>query len=322
MISACLNGQTGPHKDYPGFGGQGAALSGYNWVTGWPDLEPVGPYATITDSLAPRYVAAALAAGLHYRARTGRGVYLDVSQVEAGTWTLAPWLLAARARRRHRHARRQPVAASRCRTARSRAATRATSAIAGWRSPAGPTTSGRAWPRSSASTNRRSARCEARRARVDEVEAAVAAWTRDRARAEVAELLQAEGIEAVPVEDFGDVYHDEQLAARGHFVHLTHPFMGHGAVRAQRRPVVGRAGRLRPLGADARSGQRLGARRAPRPESRGAAAPSRRGRGRGLDASSRVDRRAAWVHAGSSSRSRPICSAGSVSISGGASGTR
>ena len=24
MISACLNGQTGPHKDYPGFGGQGA----------------------------------------------------------------------------------------------------------------------------------------------------------------------------------------------------------------------------------------------------------------------------------------------------------
>ena len=28
MISACLNGQTGPHKDYPGFGGQGSALVG------------------------------------------------------------------------------------------------------------------------------------------------------------------------------------------------------------------------------------------------------------------------------------------------------
>ena len=23
MVSACLNGQNGPHKDYPGFGGQG-----------------------------------------------------------------------------------------------------------------------------------------------------------------------------------------------------------------------------------------------------------------------------------------------------------
>ena len=63
MVSACLNGQTGPHKDYPGFGGQGSALAGYNVLTGWPDREPVGPYGTITDSLAPRYVAAALAAG-------------------------------------------------------------------------------------------------------------------------------------------------------------------------------------------------------------------------------------------------------------------
>ncbi|HUF84696.1 MAG TPA: CoA transferase, partial [Acidimicrobiia bacterium] len=84
MISACLNGQTGPHRDYPGFGGQGAALSGFNWNTGWPDREPVGPYATITDSLAPRYVATALAAGLLYRRRTGRGVYLDLAQVETG----------------------------------------------------------------------------------------------------------------------------------------------------------------------------------------------------------------------------------------------
>ena len=34
MMSACLNGQTGPHKDYPGFGGQGSALAGYNALTG------------------------------------------------------------------------------------------------------------------------------------------------------------------------------------------------------------------------------------------------------------------------------------------------
>ena len=93
MVSTCLNGQTGPHKDYPGFGGQGSALAGYNALTGWPDREPCGPFGTITDSLAPRYVAAALASGLHYRRRTGRGVYLDVSQVESASWSLAPWLL-------------------------------------------------------------------------------------------------------------------------------------------------------------------------------------------------------------------------------------
>ena len=45
-----MNGQTGPHRDYPGFGGQGSALAGFNYLTGWPDREPVGPFGTITDS--------------------------------------------------------------------------------------------------------------------------------------------------------------------------------------------------------------------------------------------------------------------------------
>ena len=38
-------------------------------------------------------MASALAAGLLYRRRTGRGVYLDVAQVEAGSYSLSPWLL-------------------------------------------------------------------------------------------------------------------------------------------------------------------------------------------------------------------------------------
>jgi benzylsuccinate CoA-transferase BbsF subunit len=227
MISACLNGQSGPHKDYPGFGGQGAALSGYNWVTGWPDREPVGPYATITDSLAPRYVAAALAAGLHYRARTGRGVYLDVSQVEAGTWTLAPWLLEAQrdgvigTRDGNRSALAVPHGVFPCRDEGDIGDRWV--AIACW--------SDDEWARLAAIIgidDPSLGTLEERRARVDEVEAAVAGWTPDRTRVEVADLLQAEGIEAVPVQDFGDVYHDEQLAARGHFVCLTHPFMGPG----------------------------------------------------------------------------------------------
>ena len=63
MISTCLNGQTGPQRFYPGFGGQGSALSGFNHLTGWPDREPVGPYGTITDSLSPRFAALLLAVG-------------------------------------------------------------------------------------------------------------------------------------------------------------------------------------------------------------------------------------------------------------------
>jgi len=227
MISACLNGQTGPHKDYPGFGGQGAALSGYNWLTGWPDLEPVGPYATITDSLAPRFVAAALAAGLHYRRRTGRGAYLDLSQVEAGTWTLAPWLLEYQldgvmgTRDGNRSARAVPHGAFPC-AAEDELDDRWV-AIACWTDDE--------WQRLASIMgvdDPALATFAGRAANVADVEDRVAAWTRDRTRREVAELLQDAGIEAVPVEDFGDIHADEQLAAREHFVPLDHPFMGPG----------------------------------------------------------------------------------------------
>src|SRR5207237_9439236 len=56
----------------------------------------------------------------------------------------------------------------------------------------------------------------------------VEAWTRTRVRADIAEQLQAVGIEAVPVNDFGDLNIDPQLAHRGHFEPHTHPFLGLG----------------------------------------------------------------------------------------------
>ncbi|HEU5301877.1 MAG TPA: CoA transferase [Acidimicrobiia bacterium] len=232
MVSACLNGQTGPHKDYPGFGGQGAALSGYNWLTGWPDRAPLGPFGTITDSLAPRYVAAALAAGLHYRRRTGRGVYLDVSQVETGTWSLAPWLIAAQrsgalgARDGNRSPRAVPHGAFPCRDEPGpddKVIADRWVAIACW--------TDEEWARLAdvlGIVDDGLTSFEARRARVDEVEVLVGAWTADRTRLEVAEALQAVGIEAVPVQDFADVHADQQLASRGHFVELEHPFLGPG----------------------------------------------------------------------------------------------
>jgi crotonobetainyl-CoA:carnitine CoA-transferase CaiB-like acyl-CoA transferase len=227
MVSACLNGQTGPHKDYPGFGGQGSALSGWNWLTGWPDREPVGPHGTITDSLAPRYVASALAAGLLYRRRTGKGVYLDVSQVESALWSLSPWLLdferdgIVGMRTGNRSPRAVPHGAFPC-TDEDGVADRWV-AIAAWNDDE--------WDRLATvigAADASLATLAARQARVDDVEAAVAAWTRTRTRIEVAETLQARGIEAVPVADFGDVHSDPQVAGRDHFVALEHPFMGPG----------------------------------------------------------------------------------------------
>jgi len=232
MISACLNGQTGPHKDYPGFGGQGAALSGYNSLTGWPDRAPVGPFGTITDSLAPRYVAAALAAGLHYRRRTGRGVYLDLSQVESGTWTLAPWLLDAQltgtlgARDGNRSSRAVPHGAFACADEVDAAGADVRDrwvAIACWNDEDWALLAG-----ALGVEDPTLATAAARHARIDEVEALVGSWTASRTRSEVAVALQALGLEAVPVNDFADVHDDPQLAARDHFIAHEHPILGPG----------------------------------------------------------------------------------------------
>ena len=224
MISACLNGQTGPHKDYPGFGSQGAALAGFNHLTGWPDREPVGPYGTITDSLAPRYVAAALAAGLLYRQRTGKGVHLDLSQVEAGHYALSPWLVRYATtdevtdRMGNRSDRAAPHGAFPCQ-GKDRWVAIACWSDDEWRTLAGIIGFDN-------ETTNALATLETRLARVDEVEQLVADWTSTRDAAEVAELLQGEGIEAVPVQDFEGCFGDPQLAEREHLVELTHPKLG------------------------------------------------------------------------------------------------
>jgi crotonobetainyl-CoA:carnitine CoA-transferase CaiB-like acyl-CoA transferase len=207
MVSACLNGQTGPHKDYPGFGGQGSALAGYNFLTGWPDREPVGPHGTITDSLAPRFVATALAAGLLHRRRTGRGAYLDVSQVEAAVYSLTPWLLdhQSTGAPRGRDGNRDDTALVHdvFRSADEGDLTDRWVAIAAWTDAE-------------------------RDALVRVAGEDLAAWAAGRSALAAAEALQAVGVEAVPVQDFGDLHADPQLAHRGHFVARTHPFMGDG----------------------------------------------------------------------------------------------
>jgi benzylsuccinate CoA-transferase BbsF subunit len=224
MVSSCLQGQTGPHRDYPGFGGQGSALGGYNILTGWADREPIGPFGTITDSLAPRFVASALAAGLLYKRRTGRGVYLDVSQAESAVYSLSPWVADYSAngrigtRQGNRSNRFAPHGAYPCK-GDDRWVAVACADDRSWRNLAGVLGIGRR-------DADRLGSVEDRMGALDEIDEMIASWTKERDPAEVAELLQKAGVEAVPVADLGDAFNDSQLIHRGHFVPLEHPLMG------------------------------------------------------------------------------------------------
>ncbi len=97
MLSSCVMGQTGPMKDFAGFGNLAAAVAGFFDITGWPDRAPAGPYMAYTDYTSPRFSVMAILAALDHRRRTGEGQYLDFSQMEAATHFLTPALLARQA---------------------------------------------------------------------------------------------------------------------------------------------------------------------------------------------------------------------------------
>ncbi|HEY6395481.1 MAG TPA: CoA transferase, partial [Candidatus Binataceae bacterium] len=93
MLSTCMQGQTGPNALYPGFGQLMSALSGYYYISGYPEGSPCPPYGAYSDFVAPRFAACALLAALDYRRRTGKGQYIDMSQYEAALHNLAPAMI-------------------------------------------------------------------------------------------------------------------------------------------------------------------------------------------------------------------------------------
>jgi crotonobetainyl-CoA:carnitine CoA-transferase CaiB-like acyl-CoA transferase len=96
MVSGSIYGQTGPLAHEWGIDGTAAALSGRLELTGWPDRAPVVPGGVpYGDVVVPQLMAAAVAAALECRRRTGQGRYLDASMVEVCTQQMAAALLAA-----------------------------------------------------------------------------------------------------------------------------------------------------------------------------------------------------------------------------------
>ena len=224
-ISACLFGQTGSQRSYPGFGGQGSAISGFNHLTGWPDREAIGPAHTITDSLAPRFVALAIAAALFERRRTGRGRSIDLSQIEAAVYCQSEVVarycandeIVTRQGNADDHACPHgvyPVAGD------DRWIAIAVTSDAEWRAlrkQLGDPT----WALDP-SLDTQAGRLAAR----DALDARLAEWTRAHEPYPLMDRLQAAGVPAGVVQTEPDLLADPQLAHRGHWVPTEHAHLG------------------------------------------------------------------------------------------------
>jgi crotonobetainyl-CoA:carnitine CoA-transferase CaiB-like acyl-CoA transferase len=92
MASLQAFGQTGPRRDYVSFGPILMSYSGMAYLWRDPQIERPGAgcQTAFPDYIAPSYGALAILAALHYRARTGKGQYIDISQAETAASMIGP----------------------------------------------------------------------------------------------------------------------------------------------------------------------------------------------------------------------------------------
>ena len=76
-------GQSGPYRDRPGFGVVGEAMGGLRHLTAEPGRVPVRVGVSIGDTLAALHGVVGILAALHERQRSGRGQVIDVALYEA-----------------------------------------------------------------------------------------------------------------------------------------------------------------------------------------------------------------------------------------------
>jgi crotonobetainyl-CoA:carnitine CoA-transferase CaiB-like acyl-CoA transferase len=83
MISLSGYGQTGPWRDYSAYGTGLEPASGISSITGYPGGDPLRTGISFTDPYSGVVGAGAVLAAIHYRRRTGKGQYIDLSEHEA-----------------------------------------------------------------------------------------------------------------------------------------------------------------------------------------------------------------------------------------------
>ena len=248
-LSMPMYGENGPLSTLLGVGMTISAVTGMMSLTGYQGGPPIGPGTHFPDHAAnPYHAAFAVLAALRHRRRTGRGMKIDLSQVESTINCLGDAVVehALTGQEPERTGNRSPHHAPhnmfRCAgTDRWCAVTVLTDAQ--WAALAGII---------GLAPDPALATAAGRLARVDDVEAAVLAWTTPREANEVMRVLQAAGIPAGIVHDSRSLMEqDEQLRHRQYWQRLDHPEIGqatytsppfrmdHERVELTRPPLIG-----------------------------------------------------------------------------------
>ena len=224
-LSSCNMGQTGPKAGQRGFGSQLTSQSGFTFLAGEADGDPMLLFGPYIDFVAVGFGLVAVLAALDHRRRTGQGQHIDLSQYESGLQFIAPALLEyeltgrLRMRAGNRSAHGAPHGAYPCR-GEDRWCVIAVCSEDEWRRFC-ETAGHPEW-----TADARFASLAARKAHEDALDALVRGWTSERDAREVMDALQAAGVRAGVVNRLSDLFDDPQLRHRRTWRELEHPELG------------------------------------------------------------------------------------------------
>lgn len=206
-------GQTGPYRDRPGFGVVGEAMGGLRHLTAEPGRVPVRVGVSIGDTLAALHGVIGILMALHERQRSGRGQVIDVALYEAVfncMESLLPEYSAFGAVRGPGGSALPGIAPSNAYLCSD----------GGYALVAGNGDS--IFKRLMAAIGRDDlggdpalAGNAGRVKRVEEIDAAIGAWTRERTVDEVLRVLDGAGVPAGRIYTVADIAADPHYAARG-----------------------------------------------------------------------------------------------------------
>ena len=225
MMSGSPLGQTGPESHSTGWGPTTLAYTTLPYVTGYPGGTPSSMGGAYPDFAIGVHMAFAMMSALRYRDRTGQGQHIDVAMGETVVamtpeplleWTMAGTDPQPRGNRDPNRAPQgvYPAAGEDAWVAIS---VEDDDAWARLRSALGDP----AW-----ALDPVFATLEGRRARHDDIDRELSAWTAAHAASEATEVLQRAGIASTPVLNGPHLVDDPQLRHRGFFVDIDHPEVG------------------------------------------------------------------------------------------------
>ncbi|MFC1961956.1 CaiB/BaiF CoA transferase family protein [Chloroflexota bacterium] len=225
MLSMSTMGQTGPWRNYTGFGLTVQAFSGITQLTSFPGKPPAGLGFAYADHVAGLFASLALLGALEYRRKTGKGQYLDLSELEAMTALLGGTIVDYTRDgneplpQGNGSGQAAPHNVYRCR--------------GGDRWCALAVFNDEEWQRCkhalgnpSWAEAERFATAGARWQHRAELDRLVAQWTEKLDAEEVMKLMQQHGIAAGVMQNAADIVIDPQLNSRNFFVELDHPELG------------------------------------------------------------------------------------------------